>query len=231
MSVPAVTLRAVSKPSALVYVDGFNLYRRALSGFPDSKWLDIHGLASALLPDYDVRHVHYFTANLRQGVLVDPQTIVRQQAYLRALRTMPERVTIYLGKFRNDTRWMPKHPQEIDPDTGHFVMSHVRKLEEKGTDVNLAIRMTADAALHRADLFVLLSNDSDQAGTMRLLKQELHVKTGIIFPMSSAKPAKELVSTAPDVLANITAEVVLANQLPDELQDENGTVRRPAAWA
>lgn len=223
-------LAGVSRPSALVYVDGFNLYRRCLEHHPDSKWLDVHALASRLLPGHEVQHVHYFTANLRTGLLADPSTPVRQQAYLRALRTMPERVTVHLGNFRNDVRWMPLQPQRLDPETGDFVRVKVRKLEEKQTDVNLAIRMVADAAAGRADLFVLLSNDSDQVGTLRLLKSELGVQTGIIFPMTSAKSAKELVTTAPDVKAHVSAETLVASKLPDELDDANGTVRRPATW-
>lgn len=221
----------MSRPSALVYVDGFNLYRRCLEGHPEVKWLDVHAMASFLLPDHDVQHVHYFTAKLRGGLLADPQTVVRQAAYLRALQTMPDRVTVHLGSFRNDARSMPVHPQLIDPETRDFVRTKVRKLEEKGTDVNLAIRMVADAAASRADLFVLLSNDSDQVGTMRLLKSELGVKTGIIFPMSSAKAAKDLVGTGPDVKTHVSAESLHASQLPPRIDDEHGTVHRPPAWA
>lgn len=29
------------RPRAIVYIDGFNLYRRALSGHPELKWLDL----------------------------------------------------------------------------------------------------------------------------------------------------------------------------------------------
>ncbi len=220
----------MSRPTALVYVDGFNLYRRCLQGHPSVKWLDVHAMASYLLPEYDVMHVHYFTASLRGGLLADPQTVVRQAAYIRALRTMPDRVTVHLGRFRNDPRWMPAHPQVIDPETGDFVRLRVRKLEEKATDVNLAIRMVADAAARRADLFVLLSNDSDQVGTMRLLKAELGVRTGIIFPMSSTKAAKDLVGTRPDVKTHVSLEALLASQLPPLIEDANGTVHRPPAW-
>lgn len=223
--------REVSRPSALVYVDGFNLYRRALQGHPEVKWLDLYALATILLPDHEVLHVHYFSANLRQGLLADPQSVVRQQAYLRALRARPTTVTVHLGTFRNDARWMPKAPQQIDPVTGDFVRVKVRKLEEKGTDVNLAVRMIADAGARRADLFVMFSNDSDQVGTTRLLKDELGVQTGIIFPMTSAKSAKDLVNRGPDVRVHVTLEALAASQLPDRLDDANGTVRRPPAWA
>ena len=46
-----------------VYVDGFNLYYRALKDTP-FRWLDLHKLAATLFPDDTIRGVHYFTARL-----------------------------------------------------------------------------------------------------------------------------------------------------------------------
>jgi NYN domain len=217
-------------PVANIYVDGFNLYRRSLEGHSGVKWLDLVKLASHLMPGYDIGRVHYFTALLRQGLLADERAASRQSVYLRALRTMPDKVTIHFGKFRNDPRSMPVHPQQLSVQTREFVMARVRKLEEKGSDVNLAGRMVADACLRNADIFVLLSNDSDQAGTMRLLK-ELGAQSGIIFPMPSAKAAKELVQTRPDFRSHVTTEALMASQLPVELSDEVGTFTRPPSWA
>lgn len=219
----------MSRPTARVYVDGFNLYRRILSGHPGSKWLDLPSLSERMLPDYDIQHVRYFTARLRPGIAIDPQTPVRQQMYLRALETDP-RVSIHFGTFRNDKRSMAVHPVRIDPDTGRFVMATVRKLEEKGTDVNLAARMIADAHANLADLYVMLSNDSDLVGPMSILKSELGYKTGIIFPMESSRSSKDLVKTEPDVIAHLSRADVLACQYPAVLVDETGRFHRPPAW-
>ena len=145
----------MSRPTARVYVDGFNLYRRCLSSRPEFKWLDVWSLATQLMPDHRVTHVDYFTARLRPGIQFDPQTPVRQQIYLRALRTRPDRVSIHYGRFRNDKRDMPIHPVELDPATGKWRTTPVKKLEEKGSDVNLASRMVADAFSRKADVFVL----------------------------------------------------------------------------
>lgn len=218
------------KPTAIVYVDGFNLYRRCLDSVPNLKWLDLFALAQELMPDHEVVKVHYFTALLRQGLLADVRAPVRQQMYLRALGTRHPEIEVHMGKFRKDPRWMPSLPLEISEQTGQFVKVRVQKIEEKGSDVNLAGRMVADACHRRADSFVLLSNDSDQAGTLRLLKEELGVSTGIIFPMPSVRAAKELVHTKPDFLTWITGESLLASQFPATLVDATGRFHKPATW-
>jgi hypothetical protein len=216
-------------PRARLYVDGFNLYRRLLSGHPELKWLDLPALACRLMPEYRLMQVRYFTALLKPGMAIDAQTPVRQQMYLRALRADPS-VSIHFGTFRNDRRTMPIHPVTIDPATGRHRTAVVRKLEEKGSDVNLASRMLADAHANPNDLSVMLSNDSDLAGTLRLMKDELGFATGIMFPMPSSRNSKELVKTRPVFMANITREDLAACQYPDELRDTVGRFHRPPAW-
>jgi hypothetical protein len=82
--------------STFVYVDGFNLYNRALTGTP-FKWLDLPALCNRVL-GHRVEHVPYFTARIiaRQD---DPQQPQRQQAYLRDIGLDP-RLTIHYGSFK-----------------------------------------------------------------------------------------------------------------------------------
>ncbi len=219
------------RPRAILYVDGFNLYRRCLSSHPALKWLDLWTLGGLLMPEYDLIHVHYFTARLRPGIQFDPHTPVRQQMYLRALETLgPDRLTVHFGKFRNDRRDMPIHPVRLDSATGKWATTPVKKLEEKGSDVNLASRMVADSLLGRADIVVMLSNDSDLAGPMRMLKQELGRSTGIIFPMDSSRGSKELVATTPDFITHVGVDALRASQFPRRLEDATGEFHRPPPW-
>ena len=44
-----------------VYIDGFNLYYRALKDTP-FRWLDLHKLAETLFPEDTINRVCYFTA-------------------------------------------------------------------------------------------------------------------------------------------------------------------------
>lgn len=219
-----------AKPGASLYIDGFNLYRRCLEKHPESKWLNLEKLAEHIMPGHEIVEIHYFTALIKPGASVDVHAPVRQQVYLRALATLPK-VTVHLGTFRMDRRWMPKIPLAIDPATGQHETALVRKIEEKGSDVNLATRMLADAFLGKADCYVMLTNDSDQAGPLRMMKQELSFSTGIIFPMESARSSKELVKTAPDFIGYVTAEGLEASQFPDTLVDSKGRrFHRPEDW-
>ncbi len=79
-----------------VYIDGFNLYYRALRNTP-YRWLDLSKLAQLLLPKNKIHRIHYYTARItaRPG---DPDQPTRQQFYLRALATIPN-LSITYGQF------------------------------------------------------------------------------------------------------------------------------------
>ena len=115
-----------------VYIDGFNLYYRALRG-TSYRWLDVGKLASLLLPQHDIGRIRYFTALVvnRPGDPTQPQ---RQQTYLRALQTVPN-LSIHYGHFLVNTKWRPlaQHPQ-----TGPRTVE-ILNAEEKGSDVTLSV--------------------------------------------------------------------------------------------
>lgn len=66
-----------------VYVDGFNLYYRALKGTP-FRWLNLDLLAKRLVrPGDTIDRVRYFTARVKARA-GDPDAPRRQQVYLSA---------------------------------------------------------------------------------------------------------------------------------------------------
>ena len=140
----------MNKPTVIVYVDGFNLYRRALKGTP-YKWLDLFALSSVLLYEYDVILVRYFTAHI-SPIPNDLSQGQRQQVYLRALK-VNGKISIHLGKFRLDARpchytlgvWLRRATEDCE----------VKKTEEKGSDVNLATYFLLDIFTEKADAFVI----------------------------------------------------------------------------
>lgn len=87
-----------------VYVDGFNLYYGALKGTAH-RWLDLVRFCRLMLPTNDVERINYYTALVgpRFG---DPGQPVRQQLYLRALRTLPQ-VRVHLGHYLSHRVRMP----------------------------------------------------------------------------------------------------------------------------
>jgi hypothetical protein len=86
----------------IVYIDGFNLYYRALKGTAH-KWLNIEAMSRAALPKTCViERVNYYTAHISGRV--DPSAPRRQHAYLRALATLPK-VAIHYGNFLVSQKW------------------------------------------------------------------------------------------------------------------------------
>lgn len=218
-----------ARPKASVYVDGFNLYRRLLAGHPEHKWLDLEALMDRVLVDYEVVRISYFTAVIKALPGKDPSSPQRQQVYLRALATL-QRTEVFLGKFRVDPRVMPLHPTQYDED-GEPKRVTVKKTEEKGSDVALASRLLIDAMRGEVDMYVVCTNDSDLVMPLRLAQEELGRKVGLLSPMQPKRASNELKQTAPEWHRQITPEDLANSQLPDELGDAAGLIRRPGRWA
>lgn len=218
----------MSKPKANVYIDGFNLYRRLLEGHPQDKWLDLEAMARFLLPEYELNRVRYFTAIIKPLPGSDPQSPQRQQAYIRALETLPL-TSVHLGKYRVDPRVMPKHPTTFDED-GRPVTVKVKKTEEKGSDVSLASHLLLDAFLDEAEIYVVCTNDSDLVTPLRMVRFDLGRQTGLLSPMEPKRASNELKQTDPSIHRQVTLAALGASQLPDQLHDLHGVIHRPAKW-
>lgn len=217
-----------SQPTANIYVDGFNLYRQKLQHHPDAKWLDLDALATLLIPTHAIKRIRYFTAMIRPALGTDPRAPIRQQTYVRALRTNPK-VTIHEGQYRNDARMMPALPITFD-DAGRITRVKVRKTEEKGSDVNLASYLVFDACRDDADLFVLVSNDSDFAAMLTLVTRELDKNWALLSPVDN--PNHRLLALNPVFIKPIRRGALLASQLPSELHSAGiGALKRPEEWS
>lgn len=161
---------STNKKQVILYVDGFALYKGLLQyRYPKYKWLDLAALADRLFHQYEVTQVRYFTARLKP-LPNDPQMPQRQQAYLRALETRP-RITTHYGTYILSKQWLPVHPQEMRPD-GKVKTVRVKRPEEKGSDVSLASHLMMDAFRDRADLYAVLTNDSDLVTPLKLISTE-----------------------------------------------------------
>jgi hypothetical protein len=124
-----------------VYVDGFNLYYGSVKGTP-YKWLNIVELCRRLMPENEIERVHYFTARVKSP-RDDPTKNARQQAFIRALETLPE-IQVTYGSFLANTKKMPlappRRPSDRDPGVvslqpGGPTAAIVTHMEEKGSDV------------------------------------------------------------------------------------------------
>jgi hypothetical protein len=201
-----------------VYVDGFNLYWRRLRGTP-YKWLDLGKMCELLLPG-TINRIRYFTAPVEDR-RDDPQQSARQQPYLRALRTIPN-LTIHEGQFRTDKRKLPLvHPEPCGPER-----VEVYRTVEKGSDANLATALLVDAFQRDYDLGVIISHDSDLKGPIEAARGVLGRRIGVVITLHSARR-----SVLPaDTYWRMRKGLLRASQFPDTLEDEHGTITKPAGW-
>ncbi len=204
-----------------IYVDGFNLFYRALKG-TSAKWLDPMALFRRVLqPRHRIVCIKYFTARVR-GLDNDPHKPQRQDVYLRALRTHIPEIEIHFGHFLTHA---VRAPLAARNENRRFV--EVLKTEEKGSDVNLAVHLLNDAWLDAFDCAVVVSNDSDLREAMRLVKEHHPKKRlGLVTPGKS-HPSRELLEHA-DFSRRIRRGALDASQLPDPIPGTN--IRKPQGW-
>ena len=94
----------------------------------------------------------------------------------------------------------------------------VYKTEEKGSNVNLALHLLNDAWLDMYDCAVIVSNDSDLAESLRLVKSQTKKLIGVVFANTDhkRKPSRELVQYA-DFIKPIRQNILKNSQLPDNI--------------
>ena len=204
----------------IVYIDGFNLFYGALRNTPH-KWLNPYALAQLVLKNHTITAIKYFTA-LVQPRPQDPDQPVRQQAYLRALATLPQ-VEIIYGHFLSH----PVTMRLVQPPSSGSPYVSVMKTEEKGSDVNLATHLMHDAHMKRMEVAVLITNDSDLVEPIRLLRRDLKLTIGVLNPHK--KPAAEIMKAA-TFIRPIRAGVLAASQFPVQLTDARGIFHKPQSW-
>lgn len=208
---------------ANVYVDGFNFYYAAVKGTP-YKWLDIRQMCHLLLPHDTISEIKYFTAliSARPG---DPDQPVRQQTYLRALRTIP-RLSIIYGHFL--THFVPMVLASSIPGLLQYVT--VIKTEEKGSDVNLATHLLNDGYKKAFETAIVISNDSDLVEPIKVVRNELALPVGVLTPQRDPhRQSKELRRNA-TFMRPIRTGVLAASQFPAVLTDAIGAFHKPVDW-
>lgn len=212
-----------------VYVDGFNLYYRALKDprAPDGttyKWLDLGQLASHLMPapKYTINLIRYFTANVRL-LPDDPQAPVRQQVYLRALKTLPN-VSIHLGRFLA----AKKQARLVTPLADGTKLVKVHKTEEKGSDVNLATYLLLDGFRNEYDVAAVITNDSDLTEPIRVVRDELKKTVGVLEPCAD-RVSKDLQRVS-SFYKQIRHGALAASLFTPQLTDAKGSFHKPIGW-
>lgn len=206
--------------TTFVYIDGFNLYYGAVKGTP-YKWLDLDQLCRYLLPKNKILKIKYFTARVKSRYS-DTDQPVRQETYLRALKTLPN-IEIIFGHFLTKEVEMPLAGCQSNSKK----IVKVLRTEEKGSDVNLATHLLNDGYKKEYEVAALITNDSDLKEPVRIVRKELNLPVGIINPHK--KPSWVLHQHA-SFSKRIRKSVLSASQFPATLKDSTGTFHKPSKW-
>lgn len=226
-----------------VYIDGYNLYYGCLKGTP-YKWLDlltlfeqhifpsstVPGKTSALLP----QGIKFFSAKILEKAAKAPDSVSSQARYHTALRKLYNgRIELIEGYYSlieskakivdaaMPNKW-PRDCQEI----------LVWKVEEKQSDVNLALHAYHDAITGQVDHVVVVTNDTDIAPALALIRAHTSVTVGLVVPTKQQvrMPNTELSDLAHWVRSHITDEELAASQLPRVINLGKKPTIKPESW-
>jgi hypothetical protein len=215
----------------IIYVDAFNLYFRLLQKRPALKWLDLKALATILLSLANtIVGIRYYTAHVSGRI--DPQAPARQQLYLDALSTVPE-ISLHMGSFLLSEKFAglcqpPEFRPRLSLQQPWPDVVKVIKVEEKGSDVNLACHLLLDSFQGNFDVAAVLSNDSDLVEPIRIVTQVMGKPVGLLSPVTNPNPELRRVSS---FLRRISVSDLAASQFPNPVVRADGTqVSKPATW-
>lgn len=227
-----------------VYVDGYNLYYGRLRSTA-FKWLDLVKLGEDVLTQRDQNEslagLHLFTAHaLANFATHGAASVEAQSAYHRALQTKHgERFTVTYGthSFDRDGSLLPEFIAGQPYD--RTKRRRVWRLEEKKTDVNLAIAMYRHAVQGRYDRIILVSNDSDAEPALQAIREDFpHIMVGVIVPIMPPVPGSgpsrrvsgSLTKLAHWVVQHLTDAQLQAAQLPLHVPTKKKPIHKPAHW-
>lgn len=210
----------MSKLRTSIYVDGLNLYYGCVRN-TRYKWLDLQKLFSQLLQErHLINKIKYFTAMVK-ATPNNQDAPKRQNIYIRALQEYIPEIDIHYGHFLINSARMP-----LEKPPHHIV--RILKTEEKGDDVNLAVHLLNDAWLNSYDCAVIVSNDSDMAESLSIIRNTFPDKViGLITPGETTKTSQELGKNARFV-RKIRPSLLKNSQLPDSIPGTN--IRKPYNW-
>ena len=220
-----------------VYIDGYNLYYGCLKHSKD-KWLDVHSLFERILhaqsPGSRLVSIKFFTADIKARVASQGQAAQHaQQSYHRALEELyPKQIRLIKGYYALEKARLLKYQQP--PDKTARV--DVWRLEEKQTDVNIALEAYRDAAKSQAEQLVFVSNDTDLAPALAAIREDFaqHVQIGVILPIRKAtrgRPGNQSLSEHANWTRRyITSEELAGSQLPVSIPTKKKPIVKPEYW-
>jgi 6-hydroxy-3-succinoylpyridine 3-monooxygenase len=216
MSAPPAD-QPIQRKRTIIYIDGFNFYYGAVKNSP-YKWLNFQRFFTLLRPHDDICQIHYFTA------LVTGPNVVNQHLFLRALATCPL-INVVLGNYK------AKRVKCTITACTYGGERRINTVEEKRTDVNIAVQMMEDAYEDRCDRFILVSGDSDLVPAVSKVRG-LGKEVFVYIPArdqtrGAAVELRSVASSAKILPLTILKHAQFSHQVSD---GSGGFISKPATW-
>jgi len=205
------------KKKVISFIDGFNVYHSIADDnrFRKYKWLNLKGLSEAFISPSkeELKKVYYFTALYPSS---DQLKANRHKTYIKALASVGVE-TVY-GKFKRHDRWCP------------LCRKHFDALEEKQTDVNIAIYLFNLSITEQYDKALIVSGDSDLIPAIKAVKETFPNKEiEIIIPIGrKSEDLKNLVG--PHHHHKIKEKQLERNQFSPAIDVGGTSIIKPKEW-
>lgn len=201
-------------------VDGFNLYH-ALDHSPNTpnpkqyhkyKWLNLSKLAQAYITSQDtIAGIHYFTTLATW----DPAKVAKHKLFIRANEL--EGVKVVYGEFKRKQKRC------------NLCHKFFWTVEEKQTDVNIALKLFQLAVQDTYDKAIIVSGDTDLLPAVKAVQVTFPTKSiGVVIPIGRA--SEDFKKNA-DFHFKMKEHQLQASRFPDTIAlSGGGTLVCPPKW-
>ena len=187
-------------------------------------------------PEAEIIKLKFFTTDIKANLASRGQLAHKsQQDYHRAIyECYPTTIEIIKGYHSHDRAILPVYKKP--PEKNDRVS--VWRLEEKQTDVNIALHMYRDSVKKEANQIVLVSNDTDLEPALKMIRLDLgeQIRIGVVIPVpkpteKAHRPPNKKLSD----YADWTRRYILDNELkncllPDLIPTKKKPIRKPEYW-
>jgi uncharacterized protein (DUF2384 family) len=185
--------------------------------------------------------IKYFTAKIIESAAKAGNSVSSQARYHKALIShCGGRLSFVMGHYslyKSNQHIVPADDPKRWPRDCDKIQ--VWKLEEKQSDVNLALQLYDDALSGQLDHVVLVTNDTDLAPAFEMLKSRCpHIVRGLVIPTRKVGAGGDLEREANASLAqlahwvrrHISQDELRASQLPDVVPGRRRASIKPHSW-
>lgn len=216
-----------------VYIDGYNLYYSLLRKTPH-KWLNLKALFEKILkaqnPACELISIKYYTAPVKASFASHGKdSVIAQNDYHKALAANECMVIKGSHYIKKSTPLKFQKPPNKDERV------EVWSIEEKQTDVNIALDMYRDALKSTTDHIVLCSNDIDLETPLKYLKEDFpNTLRGLIIPLpkgeKNRRPSKTLVNLSSWCKRYIAEDELIKSQFKPRVATKKKPANKPKHW-